>query len=276
MSDIVCPVCFRHCRLSPGQTGFCRARRNENGKSVCTSYGKISAMALDPVEKKPLAHFFPGSKVLSVGSFGCNMNCPFCQNDSISRAGEDSVEWRNISPEELADIAHKLIPQGNIGAAFTYNEPLVAYEYVRDAARIIKSMGMKNVIVTNGAFCTEILDELLPLTDAFNIDLKGFSNEWYGALGGELETVKVFIQKASKDAHVELTTLIVPGGNDSEEDMRNLARWVASLDASIPLHITRFFPRYQYSDRNPTDVVLLKRLSEIAKESLESVFIGNV
>ena len=276
MSDAVCPVCFRHCRLKEGQIGFCRARRNEGGKSVSVNYAKVTSVALDPIEKKPLARFHPGSMILSVGSFGCNMDCPFCQNESCSRADEHSVEWRALPPDELAELAEKLRPRGNIGAAFTYNEPMIGFEYVRDAARAVRGRGMKNAVVTNGAVSLDALDEVLPYVDAFNIDLKGFTDKWYRELGGDLSTVKAFIAEAAKRAHVELTTLVVPGGNDSEEEMRALSSWVASVGKSIPLHVTRFFPRRNMLDRAPTDVNLLRRLAGIACENLETVLLGNV
>lgn len=276
MPEQICPVCFHHCRLSEGQTGLCRARRNEDGNIKCINYGKLTSLALDPVEKKPLARFFPGAKVLSAGSFGCNMDCPFCQNESISCAGEQSADWEYIRPEELVSKAEELRKHGNIGLAFTYNEPLISYEYVRDAARLAKGMGMKNIIVTNGAFCGETLEAVLPYTDAFNIDLKGFSREWYEKLGGDLETVKTFICGAAKRAHVELTTLIVPGGNDSEAEMRAAAEWIAGIDPAIPLHITRFFPRRKYARTSPTDIALLERLAALAREKLDTVLIGNV
>lgn len=276
MSELSCPVCFRHCTLQEGQTGFCRARKNESGKSVCTNYGKLTSIALDPIEKKPLSRFYPGSMILSVGSFGCNMDCPFCQNSSISCANEITSSWQYLPPEDLVSLAEELQPRGNIGVAFTYNEPLIGFEYVRDAARFVHDKGMKNVIVTNGAFCAETLEEILPYADAFNIDLKGFTEEWYNKLGGDLETVKAFIKKASSRSHIELTTLIVPGGNDSDVEMRNLSSWVASIDRAIPLHITRFFPRRHYMDIKPTDVALLERLAEVARERLDTVLVGNV
>ncbi len=276
MSEIRCPVCFRHCRLQEGQTGFCRGRKNEGGKSVCENYGKLTSLALDPIEKKPLARFYPGSVILSAGSFGCNMDCPFCQNDSISCADDQTADWRYLPPEKLAALAQELRPRGNLGVAFTYNEPMIGFEYVRDTARLVRKAGMKNVIVTNGAFCAAALDEVLPDTDAFNIDLKGFTENWYKELGGDLETVKAFIRRAAQHSHVELTTLVVPGGNDSEGGMRDMAGWIASVDKTIPLHITRFFPRRKYAGRNPTEIALLQRLAEIAKERLDTVLIGNV
>ena len=277
MSEAVCPACFRHCRIRAGGTGFCRARGNEGGRIVCVNYGKVTSLALDPIEKKPLARFYPGSRILSVGSFGCNMACPFCQNDAISFADEDTAAYRRLPPTELAAMARQLEPRGNIGVAYTYNEPMVGFEYVRDTARLVRDLGMKNVVVTNGAFTEETLNEVLPWIDAFNIDLKGFTQAWYRELGGDLETVKRIIIRAAQRAHVELTALIVPGKNDGEDEMRDLSRWVASsLSRGVPLHITRFFPRREYVDKSPTDIALLRRLAAVAGESLETVVVGNV
>ena len=277
MSEAVCPACFRHCRVREGETGFCRARGNKGGEIVCMNYGKVTSLALDPIEKKPLARFYPGSRILSVGSFGCNMACPFCQNDAISFADVDTAAYRRLPPAELGAMARQLEPRGNIGIAYTYNEPMVGFEYVRDTARLVRDLGMKNVVVTNGAFTEETLNEVLPWIDAFNIDLKGFTQAWYRELGGDLETVKRFIIRAAEYAHVELTALIVPGKNDGEDEMRELSRWVASsLSRGVPLHITRFFPRRDYADKSPTDIVLLRRLAAVAGECLETVVVGNV
>lgn len=276
MSDTVCQVCFHHCRLNEGNVGYCGARTCKNGESVSANYGRVTSIALDPVEKKPLARFMPGKKVLSVGSYGCNMSCPFCQNDSISRADAPTVPWRYIAPDELAALAKERKPHGNIGAAFTYNEPMIGWEYVRDAAAEVKALGMANVVVTNGCVSQSALEAVLPFVDAFNIDLKCFTPEGYRKLGGDLDTVLAFITIAAKSAHVELTTLIVPGLNDSEREIRELSLWVASHDRSIPLHITRFFPRSQYRDRQPTPIPTLYRLADIARENLDTVILGNV
>jgi len=266
---------MHHCRLAPGQYGICHARKNTDGRIICENYGRATSLALDPIEKKPLRMFHPGSRILSVGSFGCNLKCPFCQNHEISMADHASAETLYISPEELAEKAITCRRTGNIGIAFTYNEPLVGYEYVRDVAVLIKKAGMKTVLVTNGSASPEILDELLPLIDAMNIDLEGFTEGYYKKLGGDLETVKTFISMASMQCHVELTTLIVPHENDSAREMEEEAQWIASLNPSIPLHITRFFPRYQMDDRPATDVGLIHHLAGIAGKYLENVFVGN-
>ena len=272
-----CQVCMHHCTLSPGQTGLCGARKNEDGKIVAANYGRITSLALDPIEKKPLNNFRPGSRILSVGSYGCNLRCPFCQNHEISMAREADADSPCVSPERLAGIALEQKKHAeNIGVAYTYNEPLVGWEYVRDTARLVKECGMVNVLVTNGTASLEILEELLPYIDAMNIDLKGFQADYYRMLGGDFDIVKSFITRAVNSCHVELTTLIVPGENDSLEEMEEEARWIAALRPDIPLHITRFFPQYHMLDRSPTDVRRLYRLAETAGRYLTHVYVGNV
>lgn len=271
----ICQVCMHHCKLRSGQWGVCRARKNEEGEIVCKSYGQVSSLALDPIEKKPLNRFYPGSRILSVGSFGCNLRCPFCQNNEISMVSPEMSEDHYLSPTELADIALQCREKGNIGVAFTYNEPLVGWEYVLDTARLVKEAGMKNVMVTNGTASPEILEKLLPYIDGMNIDLKGFSEEYYRKLGGSLTVVKEFIKRAAADCHVELTTLIVPGENDSISEMEEEARWIASIDREIPLHVSRFFPRYKMQDRPATDVENVYALADAAGKYLKYVYTGN-
>ena len=270
-----CELCFRHCVLDEGQTGFCRARGNRDGAVVPLNYGKITSMALDPVEKKPLSRFHPGSQILSVASFGCNLRCSFCQNHHISMAGEGERETVELYPESLAEQAAALVHRGNIGVAYTYNEPLVGYEYVWDCAQAVRRRGLYNVLVTNGTIEETPWRTLLGYIDAANIDLKGFTAEWYRKLGGDLETVKRSIQIAAEQCHVEVTTLLVTGENDSEEEIRALSAWLADIDRSIPLHLTRFIPRYKMRDRAPTPLGRLYRLVEIAGERLDYVYPGN-
>lgn len=273
----VCTTCMHRCILEEGQIGRCGARKNQQGDIICGNYGWVTSMALDPVEKKPLRRFMAGNMVLSVGSFGCNLSCPFCQNHEISMTEEEKGKQNAVyvSPQELCRRAEELKIRGNIGVAYTYNEPLAGWEYVRDTAKLVHEAGMKNIVVTNGSFMKEVLAEIGPYVDAMNIDLKGFSKEYYRKLGGDLETVKRFIAAAAGRCHVELTTLIVPGENDSPDEMRELAGWIASLSRKIPLHVTRFFPRWKMSDRAPTKVENVYRLAEIAEEYLEYVYTGN-
>lgn len=272
---MICELCFHHCDLSEGQVGFCRARACRDGAIVPLNYGKLTSLALDPIEKKPLRRFHPGSMVLSVGSFGCNLRCPFCQNHEISMAGKGEIETVELSSEALADKALELRPCGNVGVAYTYNEPLVGYEYVRDCAALVHERGMVNVLVTNGTIEEKPWRALLPLIDAANIDLKGFTPEWYRRLGGDLETVKRSISLAAERCHVEVTTLLIPGENDSVEEIRSLAQWLASVDRNIPLHLSRFFPRYRMTNRPPTPVERVARLADAAREHLSFVYTGS-
>lgn len=284
---VVCDVCFRHCNIPEGGRGFCGVRTCRDGRVIPLNYGKITAIMLDPIEKKPLSRFHPGSRILSVGSYGCNLRCPFCQNYDISwgeAVGRREEEAEEITPQELADTALFYKDRGNIGVAFTYNEPLIGYEFVRDTARLVHEAGMRNVLVSNGTAEVPILEELLPYIDAMNIDLKGFTDEYYSEiLDGNRKMVMDFIERAVKDCHVELTTLIIPGENDSEDEIRRMAEWIAGLKdkdgnvigGDIPLHISRFFPRFHMTDRDATDVKKVYRLAEIARERLKFVYTGN-
>ncbi len=275
MSKLECKVCHHQCKLGENQTGLCNARSNIDGKIVSVNYGEITCLALDPIEKKPLRHFYPGSMILSVGSFGCNLKCAFCQNHEISMARKNDIKTQHVEPEKLVQIALDFETRGNIGIAYTYNEPLIGYEYVRDCAVLAQKNKLKNVVVTNGCVNEEILKELLPYIDAFNIDLKGFSEKFYKNIGGDFETVKKFIKTAHARSHIEITTLIIPGENDSEQEIVNLSEFIASLDNEIPLHISRFFPCHKMKDKNPTDVKKLYELAETARYKLKYVYEGN-
>lgn len=270
-----CNVCMHHCSLEEGKTGICRARKNEGGTIRSTNYGKITSIDLDPMEKKPLLHFYPGTWILSVGSFGCNLRCPFCQNYSISQSGEEESDYIRISPEELVEKAVEWKERGNVGIAFTYNEPLIGWEFVRDTARLSREKDLKTVVVTNGSFTEETLQEVLPYVDAMNIDLKGFTDRYYRMLGGDLETVKKFILGAAGKCHIELTTLIVPGENDTVEEMQQIAAWIAAIDPEIPLHISRFFPAWKMQDRGPTRIDKVMELVAEAQKYLKYVHPGN-
>ncbi len=274
-----CQVCFRQCDIDEGKVGFCGARTCLDGNIVADNYGRLTSIALDPIEKKPLNRFYPGSYILSVGSYGCSLRCPFCQNYEISWS-DMSFKFKEradyYSPQEIADIAKRYESQGNIGVAFTYNEPLVGYEFVRDTAKLVKANGMKNVLVTSGNASLSVLSEIAPYIDAMNIDLKGFSDSYYNdIIKGKRKAVMDFIVEAYKSSHIEITTLIIPDLNDSDKEMLELSSWIASIDRKIPLHISRFFPTFNMTDRNATSVELIYHLADVAREKLDYVYTGN-
>ncbi len=282
-----CKTCFRNCHIEEGKTGFCGVRGCKNKEIVSLNYGVVTSIAMDPIEKKPLKRFFPGSMILSVGSYGCNLRCPFCQNSEISwseEAAKIGERSPHMTPIELANTAAFYRNSGNIGVAFTYNEPLLSWEYIRDTAKILKEHDLKTVIVTNGTASLSVWEELSPYVDAMNIDLKGFTDHYYtDLLKGDRKMVMDLITEAVKTCHVELTTLIIPGENDSEKEMREMTSWIAGLKnekgevigTSIPLHITRFCPRFRMKDRGPTDVGQIYHLAEVAREKLSYVYTGN-
>lgn len=270
--NAICHICPHHCQLQDGQVGFCRARQNVDGFIKCINYGKLTSIAIDPIEKKPLNRFFPGSRILSVGSFGCNLRCPFCQNYEISMADEQSSTTSYYAPERLVELAMRTRVEGNIGIAFTFNEPLIGYEYVKDTSLLARDKGLETVLVTNGYINEEPLRELLPSIRALNIDLKAFSTEFYSHIHGDLETVKRSIEIASLQAHVEVTTLIIPGENDSDEEMRALSLWLGRVNPEIPYHITSFYPRYRMTDRGRPTADTIDRLAGIASMSLRHVY----
>lgn len=275
MSKIICDICPNYCNLSEGQVGICKARSNKDGKIIAINYGNITSLALDPIEKKPIRNFQSCKNILSVGSFGCNLKCSFCQNYNISMVGKEKARSEYKTPAQLVEIALNLTNRKNIGIAYTYNEPLIGYEYVRDCAKLAKEHDLKNVVVSNGNFNKKVLDEIIPYIDAFNIDLKGFSEEFLKKVGGDLETVKNFIKQAAKHAHIEITTLIIPDENDSLEEMKALSEFIASVNPEIPLHVSRFFPTYKMNDKSPTDVGKIYELAKIARKKLKYVYEGN-
>jgi len=268
---VKCKLCPHRCVILPGNTGFCRARQNVDGKLYSLNYGYISSIAFDPIEKKPLYHFYPGSSILSIGTFGCSFKCLHCQNYEISQLSPNVFE---IDTEKLIELAKK--DKDCIGIAFTYNEPTIWFEYVLDVAKRFKEEGFKTVLVTNGYLNEEPLLELLEVIDAANIDLKAFNDEFYKKVcSGDLESVKRFIEICSKKIHIEITTLIIPTLNDSEDEIENLAKWLSSIDDRIPLHLTRYFPRYKMI-LPPTPKETLFKLREIAKKYLMYVYLGNI
>ena len=277
--QVLCDVCPKFCKLREGQIGFCRARSNIGGRIVPINYGQATSLALDTIEKKPLRRFCSGTYILAYVSYGCNLRCPYCQNASISMAGPDNCPHRLITPEGLTDLAVDLSKQEprNIGVAFTYNEPTVCFEFIRDTSKLLHEAGLKSVVVTNGGLVRKYADELLPHVDALNIDLKGFSNEFYRYVKGEFDTVKEFIKAAVEHkCHVELTTLVIPTKNDDPEEIGREVEWIASISPEIPLHLSRFFPRYKVDDLPPTPAETIYRLKDIAEKKLKYVYTGNL
>ncbi len=267
---IQCELCPHYCRILSGRTGRCGIRRNADGTLIAETYGLISSLAMDPVEKKPLFHVKPGREILSVGSAGCNFHCSFCQNWQISQR---KPKLSKLAPSELVALA---VAQKACGVAYTYNEPIVNFEYVMDCARLTRQKGLLNVMVTNGFINPEPLQELLPWIDAWNIDVKSIRPEFYRQVcGGELPPVLETVSTVARVKYVELTHLVVTDGNDREEEFTELIDWIASISSEIPLHITRYFPQYRRSTP-ATDLAVLCRVREIARQKLTWVYIGNV
>jgi pyruvate formate lyase activating enzyme len=332
---LCCTVCPHNCLIPENGVGFCGVRTYSGGKIRSKTYGLISSLNLDPIEKKPLRNFYPGAMILSVGGYGCNLRCPFCQNHNIATVSAESNSTNSVSPgfvsarsvsthsastnsvspgfvsndsvlagisltpAQLTDMAVKYIPQGNIGIAYTYNEPLINYEYLLDCIKSVRAAGLKNILVTNGLINPKPLETLLPYIDAMNIDLKGFTEEFYNRLSGKtennaletineiftanfstnptqslLETVKETIRRAVRHCHVEITTLVIPGENETH--VEPIARWLAGISPDIPYHISRFFPRFNYADKQPTPPDTIRRLTITARKYLNYVYAGNL
>ena len=269
-----CLLCPHFCKIAEGKAGICGVRKNRGGKIELTTYGIISGYSLDPVEKKPLYHFFPGNNILSIGSYGCNMRCDFCQNWHISQ--NISMKQRpDTSPDEL--LKNSLSAHKNVGIAFTYNEPSIWFEFVRDVALLVKSKDLYTVMVTNGFINREPLEEYLQIIDAFNVDLKAFNDNFYKKLtGARLEPVKDSLKIIKKGKrHLEITTLIIPGQNDSEQEMEKQVRWIADeLGKDVPFHLSRYFPMYKREDPTTPHDTLMK-LFDIARKYLYFVYLGN-
>jgi len=268
-----CRLCPQNCKIAEGKTGICRTRVCNNGRLELINYGEYTSFALDPIEKKPLYHFHPGGGILSIGGSGCNLRCVFCQNSGISQC---DAPTRHIEPDELAAETLKRADV-SIGLAFTYNEPFIWFEFIRDAAQPIRRSGGKVVLVTNGFVNPEPLAELLPLIDAMNIDLKAFDDGFYKKYcGGRIEPVKETIRTAAAaGVHVEVTLLLIPTLNDLDEKIDAQAEWLASVSPDMPFHISRYFPCYKM-DLPPTPVSSLTRAREIASKHLNYVYLGNV
>lgn len=269
---VECKLCPHHCKISEGQRGICRVRTNQSGQLYSLNYGRVAACAVDPIEKKPLFHFYPGKKILSFGSVGCNLGCSFCQNWTIAHSDPETSE---LTPTKAVELAASAGPD-NLGIAYTYSEPLMWYEFVLDTAPLVHDQGLKNVLVTNGYIEAEPLRELLPHLDAMNIDVKGFQEDYYGKIcRGKLGPVLKTVELAAECCHVEVTTLLVTDLNDSPGEIKKLARWLASISPEIPLHLSRYFPNYKL-DKPPTPKEKLLEAYQIAKEKLEYVYLGNV
>lgn len=272
-----CFLCPHNCRIPEESRGLCGVRKNMGGTLYTLNYGEVSSIGVDPIEKKPLNRFHPGTYILSVGSVGCNLKCPFCQNHSIAQVKPEEINTHNAASDEIVAKALELKKQGNIGIAYTYNEPSIWYEFVYETAKKAKEKGLINVLVTNGYISEEPLTQLLPYIDAMNIDLKAFNDKFYSELvKGGLKEVKETIRRSAGHCHVEVTTLIIPGWNDSVEEMEEEARWLASISPDIPLHLSRYFPKYQMADRPATQVNTLMDLKKTADRFLKNVYMGNV
>lgn len=276
-SKVKCTLCPHECVVLQGERGLCKVRQNNNGGLYSLVYNKIAAQQVDPIEKKPLYHFYPGKNILSIGEMGCNFDCSFCQNSSISQCSpEQYLSVQNITPSQIARHASTI--HNNIGVAYTYNEPFTFYEFLYDCAKEIHKSGLKNIVVSNGYINPEPLKKLLPFIDAFNIDLKAFNNEFYkkyvkGRLSPVLENLKTIAQS---NTHLEITHLVITGINDDEAEFESMVKWISDeLGKNMPLHISRYFPVYKLN--NPaTPIATLEKLYSIAGSYLNYVYLGNV
>ena len=266
-----CLLCPNACRIAPGLFGTCQVRTNDSGRITLPYYGKLSAVSMDPIEKKPLYHYYPGQQILSVGFVGCSFHCPFCQNYRISQSTQGAVY--QMEPKELVDMARR---RGSFAVAYTYSEPIVHLEYVLDTAHLARKSGLKNVLVSNGYINPGPAEELLDVIDAANIDMKSFDSEFYRReIGGNLSSVMAFISRASEKIHLEVTTLVIPTKNDSIDEIEAMARFLSNLDPSIPYHLSCYYPTYLYTIP-PTDPDAIAGLVSAAGRHLFYVYAGNV
>ena len=272
-----CTLCPHHCHIAEGKTGVCRSRRNHGGVLVSEVYGKPCALAVDPVEKKPLYHFHPGTTCLSIACTGCNFRCLNCQNHDISQASPEQADYYDLSPEKVVSLCLK---HHCPGIAYTYTEPLTYLEYITDTARLAHEAGLWNILVTAGYVCQEPLADLLPYLDAANVDLKSFSDDIYMKVsGGHLQPVlDTIIAMKQAGVWVEITNLVIPGVNDDMQMIRQMCRWLNERGLNeAPLHFSRFFPRYRMQDVPPTPIATLKAAKRIAEEEgISHVYLGNV
>jgi len=275
---VQCTLCPHYCIIKPGQSGKCRVRHNANGQLQTQVYNNVSALSADPVEKKPLYHFYPGYNILSVGSFGCNMTCSFCQNFDISQATETVIDRRKTEISRPVIIERAKKSESNIGLAFTYNEPTVWFEFMRDLAIDAGESGMSTVMVSNGFINPDPLDELNAHIDAFNIDLKAFNDNFYRTYtGSAIKPVLNTLKKIrSADRHLELTYLVIPGLNDDKNEFMNCIDWInENLGQDTVLHLSRYFPGYNFS-APATPASTLREMYGIASEKLNYVYLGNI
>lgn len=274
---VECQLCPHHCRIVNGKTGVCRSRRNEDGVLVSEVYGKPCSLAIDPIEKKPLYHFHPGTQCLSIACTGCNFRCLNCQNHEISQVSPDDVNHYELSPNEVVALCRK---HHCPGIAYTYTEPLTYIEYVTDTARLAHENGLWNILVTAGYVCQEPLKDLLPYLDAANIDLKSFSDSIYQRInGGHLKPVlDTILAMYDAGVWVELTNLVIPGVNDDMQMIRQMCLWLVNNGfADNPLHFSRFFPRFKMENIPPTPIHTLQEAKRIAEEEgIRHVYLGNV
>lgn len=271
-----CHVCNRRCIVSNGKTGFCGMRQNENGTLYSLNYASASSVAVDPIEKKPLFHFYPGSLSFSLGSVGCNFRCPYCQNWTISQTALEKIGTREILPEMAVNLAKENLCQS---ISWTYNEPTMWFEYTYDSAKLAQKEDLKTVYVTNGYMSQEVLELIAPYLDAANVDLKGMSDKFYQELcQARLEPVLENIQTMhDKGIHLEVTNLVIPGYNDSEDDLKSLVEFVADVGVEIPLHFTRFYPHYKMNQVPPTPVETLEKAQKMAMDAgIKYVYVGNI
>ena len=267
-----CLLCPHNCIVPAGKRGICGSREGRDGKLYTAIYGEVSSAAMDPIEKKPLYHFYPGSKIFSIGTKGCNLKCPFCQNWSISQ--ERDTHSKYYGPEEIVKAA---VSGDSIGIAYTYSEPVIWFEYVKDTSLLAKKNGLKNVLVTNGYINQAPLEEMLEFIDAMNIDLKCHNSDTYSKkLKGGLGSVKDTIRTAyNKGCFIEITTLIVPKINDNINELMEIADFIASIDKRIPWHLSRYYPSYKYNEAS-TDIDFIAKVWESASRILDYVFTGNI
>jgi len=266
-----CRLCPHRCTIADGRTGLCGVRANRQGTLYADTYGQVTSVAMDPIEKKPLYHFHPGSSILSLGSRGCNFACQFCQNWTISQADAGTSE---LTCQAAVQVAQR---EGSIGIAYTYNEPLIWFEYVRDTARLARESHLANVLVTNGYIEPEPFAELLPVIDGINMDLKSVRGDFYKQLcRGTIEPVLANARTAAAATHLEVTNLIIPGHNDSDAELAELRDWIADeLGSHIPTHLSAYFPRYKLQ-ASPTPRETLARAHDIFSQRLHYVYLGNL